>query len=134
MPIDYSIDHSRRLVIAKGSGVFTDDDVFGYQRSVWSRPDVAGYDELVDMTDVTEIALPSPNRVRDLADEAAAMDRATGGGKFAIVAPQDVAYGLGRMYEANRELTGKSTKQVAVFRTMPEALAFLGLPSGAAGS
>ena len=37
------------------------------------------------------------------------------------------AYGLGRMYEAYRSFQPGSTKEVAVFRTAPEALAFLGL-------
>lgn len=48
MPIEYTIDHERRLVLAKATGVFTDEDVFGYQKEVWSRPDVDGYSELVE--------------------------------------------------------------------------------------
>jgi hypothetical protein len=45
--------------------------------------------------------------------------------RFAIVAPADVAFGLGRMYQAYRTLDRRSTKEVGVFRTMREALAFL---------
>ena len=41
----YQIDHARRLVVARGKGVFADADVFAYQREDWSQPDVAGYDE-----------------------------------------------------------------------------------------
>ena len=33
MPIDYQIDHTRRLVVAKGRGVFGDEDVFSYQHA-----------------------------------------------------------------------------------------------------
>ncbi len=47
MPIEYLIDHERRLVMAKGQGTLTDEDVFGFQRDVWSRPEVNGCNELV---------------------------------------------------------------------------------------
>jgi len=50
MPLAHRIDHRPRLVIARASGTLTDEEVFAYQKDVWSRPDVAGYDELVDMT------------------------------------------------------------------------------------
>jgi hypothetical protein len=130
VPIEYRIDHGRRLVVARGLDTLTGEDVFGYQREVWSKPEVAGYDELVDMTAVREIALASPHRMRDLAALSAAMDHFPNGGKFAIVAPQDLAFGLGRMYEAYRSLDSRSTKQVQVFRNWPDALAFLGVVGG----
>ena len=127
MPIEYKIDHERRLVLTKGLGVFTDSDVFGYQREVWSRPDVTGYNELVDMTEVKEIALPSTGRIRQLATLAASMDPPSRPSKFAVVAPQDIAFGLGRMFASFRSQDERSTKQVGIFRTMKEALAFLGI-------
>jgi hypothetical protein len=127
IPLNYRIDHGLRLVIAIGQGVLTDSDVFGYQRDVWSRQDVAGYNELVDMTWVTQIALPSADRVRDLAEVAAAMDDKSTRSKFAIVATADVAFGLGRMFQSYREVMEQSTKEVGVFRTMEEALSFPGI-------
>jgi hypothetical protein len=126
MPIDYQIDHAHRLVIARGRGVFGDTDVVDYQRAVWTRPDVAGYDELVDMRAVEHIASPSLSRVRDLAWFSATMDTPRES-KFAIVAPSDFAFGLGRMFEAHRRSEPRTTKIVSVFRAMPEALTFLGL-------
>src|SRR5262245_8116208 len=76
VPIEYTIDHDQRLVVARGRGIFTAADMFGYQREVWSRPDVTGYDELVDMTDVERIAarVPAGPRILELAREAAAQD------------------------------------------------------------
>ena len=38
MPIEYWIDHERRLVMAKGHGTLTHEDVLGYQRDIRSRP------------------------------------------------------------------------------------------------
>jgi hypothetical protein len=127
MPIDYTIDHSRRLVIATGRGIVTSDDIFDYQQEVWSRSEVSGYDELMDMTDVERIDLRSVDRIKRLAELSASMDPAAVQSRFAIVAPGDYAFGLGRMYESYRRLEGRSTKQVGVFRSMGEARAFLGL-------
>jgi hypothetical protein len=128
LPIQYHIDTERSLVAARANGVLTDADIFGYQREVWSRPEVAGFDELVDMTAVEQIDLPSQDRVRDLALISAAMDNPSRPARFAIVAPGRLAYGLGRMYQAYREMDEHSHKTVGVFRTLPEAWAYLGLP------
>jgi len=44
-----------------------------------------------------------------------------------LVASENLAFGLGRMFQAHRELDRRSTREVGIFRTMEEALAFLGL-------
>ena len=125
MPITYKIDHERKTVFAKGLGILTDEDVFGYQREVWSREDTRGYHELMDMRAVQQIALPSMDRVRDLANLSAEMDTSKMGSKFAIVASSDLAFGLGRMYEAYRGMNPKSGKDVKVFRSLEDALQWL---------
>jgi hypothetical protein len=127
MPIRYNVDHERKVVFAEGSGTFTDADVFGYQREVWSRPDVHGYNELIDMTAVERIEQPTPERIEQLAALSAEMDAISRSRRFAIVAPTTIAYGLGKMYQAMREMQDRSAKEVGVFRTRDEALAFLGL-------
>ncbi len=127
MPIDYVIDSGRRLVLARGRGDLDEADLFGYQREVWSRPELAGYNELMDMTGVAHIHLPSIDRILELSSVSAAMDLPEETSRFAIVAPDDLAFGLGRMYQAYRGLDQRSTKRVGVFRTMVQALAFLGL-------
>jgi hypothetical protein len=129
MPIEYCIDHARRLVMAKGYGTLTHEDIFGYQRDVWSIPELAGYDELVDMSHVEHIALPSTERIQELARLSAGMDACSLASRFAIVAPTDLAFGLGRMYATYRSLDDRSTKQVGVFRSREAALAFLGISS-----
>ena len=128
MPIEHTIDHDRRLVVARGRGILTDRDVFDYQRGVWSRPEVAGYDELVDMSGIEGIDLPSIERVRELAQLSAAMDEGAPPSRLAIVAPKDYAFALGRLYEAYRGLDQRSRKHVSVFRTVEDALTWLGEP------
>ncbi len=127
MPIEFTIDHARRLVTATGRGTLSGPDVYGYQRDVWSRADVQGYNELLDMREVEHIDLPSIDNLRALAGLAASMDSPATSSKFAIVATSDEAFGLSRMYETYRHLEGKSTKQVGVFRTLTEAYAYLGV-------
>jgi len=125
MPIDYEIDSEQRLVTARGRDTLTHEDILCYQLGVWSRPDVAGYDELIDMTGVAAIVLPSIEEVPKLANLSALMDTPSSATRLAIVARDDHAFALGRMYETYRGLDPRSTKQVRVFRTLPEALVFL---------
>jgi hypothetical protein len=131
MPIEYEVDHERRLVTARGRGTLTEQDVFDYQRGVWSLPEVAGYDELIDMSDVGEIDLPSLERVRELAKLSASMDGAAPPSRLAIVAPKDYVFALGRLYEAHRGLDERSRKTVNVFRSVGDALAWLDSERGA---
>jgi len=127
MPLEHRIDHRLRVVLTRAVGTLTDEEIFAYQREVWSRPDVAGYDELVDMSAVQHVALSSIERVSQLASFSAAMDAGAPVSRFAIVAPRDFEFGLGRLYGARRELDSRGTKQVGVFRSRAEALAWLGL-------
>ena len=127
MPLEHRIDHRLRLVLTRAIGTLTDEEIFGYQREVWSRPDVAGYDELVDMSAVEHVAVSSIERVAELASFSAAMDTRPSVSRFAIVAPRDFEFGLGRLYGARREMDSRGTKRVGVFRSRAEALAWLGL-------
>jgi hypothetical protein len=127
MPMTYRIDPERRLVIARGSGTVKDAEVFEYQNEVWSRPDVAGFNELIDMSDVTHILVPSAERIHDLAELSARMSHGAPQSKLAIVAPSDLAFGLGRMFDMCRDSVAPGLKPVGVFRTMPEAVAWLGI-------
>ena len=62
-----------------------------------------------------------------LATLAAEMDLPGQASKFAIVAPAHLSFGLGRMFQTHRELDERSTKTVAVFKTLGDALEFLGI-------
>jgi hypothetical protein len=127
MPLAHRIDHRRRLVLTRATGTLTGPEIFAYQREVWWRPDVAGYDELVDMTDVQHVAFESVERITALAPVSASTDAKAPTTRFAIVAPRDFEFTLGRMYGTHRELASRSTKRVGVFRSRPQALAWLGL-------
>jgi hypothetical protein len=127
MPITYHIDHDQRVVVAIPHGVLTDADVFAYQQEVWSRPDTRGYDELIDMTGVSQIEFISADRVSDLANLSASMDSPASPSKLAIIAKAKLHFGLGRMYQTHREMARQSTKVVRVFRDRQAALQWLGV-------
>jgi len=126
MPITYRVDHDARVVVAVGQGILTEADLIEYQREVWSRPDIAGYSELGDLRRVTEIEMDS-HHIQNLARTAARMDEKTSNSRLAIVVATDLLFGLSRMFQAYRELNRQSSKDVGVFRTIEEALAFLGI-------
>jgi hypothetical protein len=109
MPIEYWIDYERRPIMAKGHGTLTHEDALRYQRDIRSRPELASYDELMDMSHVEHIALASTERVWELAWRSAGMDVGSSASRFAIVAPTDLAFGLGRMYEAYRSLVPRQS-------------------------
>ena len=126
MPLDYRIDHEQRLVRVTASGVITADTLFEYQKEAWSDPAIAGYDELVDMGGGRgREGAAAVENVSALAGFSARMDAPTKPTKLAIVAADDLLFGLGRMYQAYREMKPGSNKEVAVFRSMPDALAWL---------
>ena len=127
MPLVYRIDRDAKLVVAAGYGTVTDSDVFRYERETGARSDMIGYDELIDMSSVTEIDVATAERVEELAAEAAAKDYVHGPAKLAIVAPGDIAFGLGRIFQIHRRVEPGSMKDVGVFRTMDAALEFLGI-------
>jgi hypothetical protein len=125
MPITYQVDYTQRLVDARAYGVLTDADVFQYQREVWGRSDVMGYNEIVDVSHVSSIDLESVTRIQQLADLSAHMDPPRLPSKFAIVAANPLYYNLGCLYETYRALQAQSTKQVRVFEARAEALRWL---------
>ena len=122
MSIEYHIDHGRRLVVASASGKLTAEDFFNYKRDAWSLPDVRGFNELVDASKLEEISSLTFEKISELAKLSANMDDNTISSKLAIVASDTFLYGMGRLYEAFRNLNPKSTKKVCVFRSIQEAI------------
>ena len=122
MPIEYHIDHGRRIVLASASGKLTAEDFFNYKRDAWSLPDVRGFNELVDASKLEEISSLTIEKISELAKLSAKMDDNTISTKLAIVAPDTFLYGIGQLYEAIRNVNPMGTKKVRVLRSMQEAL------------
>lgn len=127
MPISYEIVHERKLVRATITGTLTREDAFAYQKNVWSLPEVRGYNQLIDASEMghVDIPFPSADAMRELSALAAGMDDPTLKTRFAIVATSAFAYGLARMYATYRALDARSTRAVSVFRSVEDAMAWL---------
>jgi hypothetical protein len=127
VPIDYEIIHERKLVQARITGTLTRDETFTFQRDVWSRPDVRGYNQIIDASAMehVDIPFPSADAMRELAGLAASMDDPKIKTKFAIVATGAFAYGIARMYATYRALDPRSTRAVSVFRSVEDAMTWL---------
>jgi hypothetical protein len=127
LPITYEIHHDRKLVHACIGGTLTRDDAFQYQQHVWSLPEVRGYNQLIDASDMghADIPFPSADAMRELSSLAASMDDPNTRTRFAIVATSAFAYGLARMYATYRALDPRSTRVVSVFRSVEDATAWL---------
>jgi len=125
MPVEYQIDHEQRLVQVKAYGVVTVQDFIAYQREVWSRKDIVGYNELIDASQVQKALDFNGPHLQEVAVLASSMDLTKEITKLAIIASDNFSYGLGRMYETYRGLQEGNTKQVAIFRSKEEALAWI---------
>lgn len=108
------------MVFSQATGALTDDDLFEHQRTL--RADEAfdpGYHQLWDLRGVTEMRV-SASTVRTLAEARSFRP----GVRRAIVAGDDVGYGLSRMFQTLHE---QSEEDVRIFRELTEARRWLDL-------
>lgn len=124
MAIEYGIDTERRLLMMRGSGTLTVADILGYLRDVPLRPEVAGCNELLELSEVQEVVLTTMGKMQLLAQLAKGTGSAPAS-KLAIVANNDVASGLGRVFDMYRNLQGDNAKEVGIFASLADALSFL---------
>lgn len=135
MPLEYRIDRDRRVVFATATRTLSDQEIFAYQREVWSDEGLTGYDEVVDLGPVEDLVVSSGDRVRAFAELASAMDVPGVRSRLVIVAPSDLTYGFARMFETYRGMSRSRQKTVSVFRSMQAALDWLAAPvQGGAGT
>ena len=123
MPTTHWVDHRCNLVRAVATGVVTDADFRKWAAGMAAVAEVrAGTNELTDFRGVERFEV-SPECIRDVVEM-----EARRGTRFharrALVATQDVAYGMVRMYQALSEGDGE---RMGVFRDLSPALEWLGL-------
>ncbi len=128
MPISYTIDRQRNLVLTTATGVLTDEELLDHKRQLIADPEFEpGMKELSDVRRIERLDV-SPAGVRRLAalDEEH-VDRLGEDYRLAIVAPADASFGTARMYQI---LTESSVQNIGVFRDMEEAKDWLGVAGG----
>jgi hypothetical protein len=116
MPTFYKIDKDRKLVMSTGSGVLTLADALAHQEKLSKEPDFdPSFSQLVDLTQVTNLEFSSVD-VRRLAQKSSFSPTS----RRAVLVGSDIVYGLSRMYEAFRSISGE--KGIRIFRDLNEAL------------
>jgi len=123
MPITYTIDPARRRVTLVYTGTITDRELCEVFDRLYQDPaHRIGMDELSDLRAVHNVTVTSVG-LQALADQTARnLDHAHQSWRVAVVAPQDVVFGLARMYGLFRE---DSPELVRVFRDLASAEAWL---------
>jgi hypothetical protein len=121
MPLTYTIDVTRRLIIVRARGVLTEADVTRVRDQI--RRDQGfdpEYDQLFDASNVEDIALAKEGmaRLADTSILAPAVRRA-------FVATTTLQYGMARMFTSFADQRNHITR---VFRRLDEAEAWLARP------
>ena len=120
MPSAYHIDRALNLVISCGTGSIRDEDLVRHARTLRADPLFApDMRQLVDLRFSSAADLTVPG-LREIAQA----HTFGAGSRRAIVASDDLAFGLARMYEMLRD---DGQDQVQVFRDLDEAIAWLAL-------
>ena len=120
MPGSYLIDQTREIVFSRAWGVLTDDEVIWHAKSL--RADdrfFPGFKQIADFRELSEI-LVTPEGVLQVAH----INPFTRNSRRAVVVPNDLAFGLVRMFEA---LAEAEPDQFRIFRDMGPALEWVGL-------
>lgn len=119
MPAASYIDPSSQTVISLCAGEVTLSEVA--QACVALRQDKdfrSNFRQLLDLSQVSKVDL----HLRDLYELHSAYDPFSNEGRRAVVATQPPTYGLSRMYQHILD-----TPQFEIFRSLPDALRWLGL-------
>jgi len=126
VPAFYKIDKQRGLVLSSGSGVLTKSDLVTHMQQLLHDPEFdPKFSQLADFSEVNSFDLTGDD-VRELASKSVFSSQS----RRALIASGDLAFGLGRMFEALRDLKGESG--IRVFRDKEEALTWvLGKGKGA---
>jgi hypothetical protein len=128
MSIDYRIDTLRGIVFTVCQGNITAEDLGDIAQRLRADPAFnPDYRLLLDLTEVTEISVSFEMLQRFASDQKG--DPFSGRSRRAVVAPDNLTFGVSRMYEALRE--NRDHGEFRVFRAAPEARKWLGLEESA---
>jgi hypothetical protein len=125
MPITYHFKPDERLVILVHVGAVTDDEFLSFYKALYEDTLLdKSFNLLVDLRQ-TESSVRSATALNKFADFVRRQYvGTTARPKVAVVAPEDISFGLARMYEA---FSSAVPWEFVVFRSADDALAWLGL-------
>lgn len=96
MPCDYSIDRERGIVLSRGWGALTDEDLIGHQSLLAEDPDFSPhFNQLYDLREIGNGCKVSSEAIRCLASH----NPFSRTSRRAILTSSKIAYGLVRMFQ-----------------------------------
>ncbi len=126
MPITYEVDHKAERVRVVGAGEVRIEDMVAVLSELADTRCLA-YNQCFDARRVTLVL--SAEEIRGLVSLTARLREEHGHARTAFIAESDVSFGLARMYAT---LAADSDRGFMVYRTMDEAMAWLGWQSATA--
>lgn len=121
MPLTYQLDIRLRLVMTRGSGTVTLEDIWSHRRRLADDSRVtAGFAELTDLCDIEAMRLTSAELNQVVSQDQSPQGFDTS--PLAFVSGKPAVYGVMRMYSM---LTERAGRRVGVFGTIDEALAWI---------
>lgn len=124
MPANHHIDKHAQLIITTWEGEAHDvefiDAISAYQNNIQNHPDNITYNEVVDLSNVTNIKLTTDG-IKNIGLIAAATDHIEVNRKLAIIVSSNLAFGIASMYKAYRGFSNNSHKEIRVFKTKKDA-------------
>ena len=127
MTIKHHILKDKNILISIFEGLIGDDEFIETYHELYKSPQYKlGLNELVDFSkaDFTNLSADGLNRVFDIVSHLYISNGLDKEIKTAIVAPDDLSFGLSRMYQITHD---QSEEEMMVFRTMDSALKWLEL-------
>jgi hypothetical protein len=126
MAIDYRIDSTRGIIFTTATGTLTNQELLAHKQRLQRDPLFhAGMPQLSDVRGVERLDV-TPDGIGQFVQHDATNAGALEPSRLAIVAKEDVVFGMARMYQAR---TSRYRPNVGVFRTIEEATNWLGRES-----
>jgi hypothetical protein len=121
MPITYRHDDLANRLVTRCEGSVRFPEVVEHFRQLGRDPRIKpGCDVILDLSFQT--AMPTPEQLDDIAAIIEDVVEMVPFGRCAVIAPEDVVYGLGRMFQG---FTWPLFSGIKVLRTNAEAIAWL---------
>ena len=122
MPIDFDILEDKKIVVAKGSGEVTGEDVLNHLDMLASDARYsAPMKKIIDYRDIVSLDI-SPEDAVTIALKKDTFRKEFRGEKCAFVSPGNATYNTSRIHQS---LVNSSDINTAVFKKAEEALAWL---------
>lgn len=132
MPLDCRILPANRLALAVARDTVSGPDILEAMHSIFEHQDWRpGFDVLWDGRMIDALVL-LPEDIESIITMTATLRNQMGKGKSAVVTSRLPDYGPARLLQVRNETT--AVRDIRLFTTMAEAVAWLGIPHHLAGS